>query len=198
MISTMKTKSGMTAIPTVMLFFITFSTAQASDTAQDTLEKLTTECATLKDDSTRLACYDNYLIVSRDISTTLNPIPDNSSALKEKPKNINTQITAETKLQQALKNKQLRKKELGEKYIPKKGEVNDNRYTFTLVRTEKDPRDRWLFFFENGQVWRQLEARYMRRVKDTPVEVFITEEIFGSYRLQIANTKKRIKVQRVK
>ena len=191
MLSNSNTKSSMTAIPTVMLFFISINTLYASESAEALIDKLSKECYTLKNDSARLACYDKNLIVHVGNKSKRVSLPVDKSVTEKSKIVSNTEPDLETN------NTIQRVAQLGEKYIPNKVEEKHNRYKFTLIKTQKDSRDRWLFFFENGQVWRQLEPRYMKRIKNYPVTVYITEEIFGTYKLQQADSMKKIKVQRV-
>ena len=69
---------------------------------------------------------------------------------------------------------------------------------YQLLSASKDARGLWKFYFENKQVWRQNEARYVPKIKQFPVTAHITKGAFSSFRLRIDNIDKTIKVKRVK
>ncbi len=61
----------------------------------------------------------------------------------------------------------------------------------------KDNKKRWVFEFENGQVWRQTEPGYLPKQKDLPIQVDISNGVFGSHDLRAENFGKPIKVKRI-
>ncbi|MEM9285361.1 MAG: hypothetical protein AAGA39_05705 [Pseudomonadota bacterium] len=59
-----------------------------------------------------------------------------------------------------------------------------------------------VFTLENGQVWRQIggdnRSLYIPRRRDGPLEVVIRPGAMGSHSLRLANSKRSIKVERVR
>ncbi|MEM0929484.1 MAG: hypothetical protein AAGI89_09355 [Pseudomonadota bacterium] len=59
-----------------------------------------------------------------------------------------------------------------------------------------------VFTLENGQVWRQIggdnRSLYIPRRRDGPLEVIIRPGAVGSHSLRLANSKRSIKVERVR
>ena len=51
---------------------------------------------------------------------------------------------------------------------------------------------------ENGEVWQQTEPRYLPKLEDFPVQVDISEGVFGSYDLRAEDFGKVVKVKRLK
>jgi hypothetical protein len=67
-----------------------------------------------------------------------------------------------------------------------------------LIAVYKDDKKRWIFEFDNGQVWRQTEARYLPKVENFPVRVSISKSVFGSHDLRAEEFGKAVKVKRLK
>ena len=84
--------------------------------------------------------------------------------------------------------------ELGQKYLRKSRTPLSP--TFTMIAAFKDYKKRWNFEFDNGQVWRQLEPRYLPRL-DLPVQVKISKGVLGSYDLRAVRFGKPVKVKRL-
>jgi len=67
-----------------------------------------------------------------------------------------------------------------------------------LIAVYKDDKKRWIFEFDNGQVWRQTEARHLPKVESFPVRVSISKSVFGSHDLRAEEFGKAVKVKRLK
>jgi hypothetical protein len=67
-----------------------------------------------------------------------------------------------------------------------------------LQGTQESIKERWNFKFDNGEVWQQIEARYLSVPKDLPAAVIISEGVLGSYDLRIGETGRTIKVKRLR
>ena len=70
---------------------------------------------------------------------------------------------------------------LGEKYLRKDdSHESDRESSLQLVQAYKSKQELWVFEFENGQVWQQIEARYLSVPKDLPAAVIISQGDFLS------------------
>jgi hypothetical protein len=66
----------------------------------------------------------------------------------------------------------------------------------TVSRCEKDYRKKYLFHFDNGQIWKQMNDKRLS-FKECNFDVTITKDFFG-YKMQIDGEKSRIRIARVK
>jgi hypothetical protein len=67
-----------------------------------------------------------------------------------------------------------------------------------LIAVYQDNKERWNFEFDNGEVWQQIEPRYLPKLESFPVQVDISEGVFGSYDLRAEGFGKVVKVMRLK
>ena len=88
---------------------------------------------------------------------------------------------------------------VGEKYLPLKDiKKGPDRVEMVLVAAEKDRYGRWVYTFDNDQIWRQLEPRYAKKPNELPISARLSEGVMGSFALRIGNRDKVIKVKRLK
>lgn len=67
----------------------------------------------------------------------------------------------------------------------------------TVTEVSEGPRGNLLFHLENGQVWRQIEARYVPLPADAPFPVQISRGLFGEYRLRVDGDGRLVRIRRV-
>lgn len=67
-----------------------------------------------------------------------------------------------------------------------------------LVSAYQDRKKRWYFELDNGEVWRQTEARTLPGISDLPVVVTVSRGVFGSHNLRSDAFSGSIKVKRFK
>ena len=67
-----------------------------------------------------------------------------------------------------------------------------------LIAVYQDNKERWNFKFDNGEVWQQIETRYLPKLENFPVQVDISEGVFGSHNLRAEDFGKVVKVKRLK
>lgn len=84
--------------------------------------------------------------------------------------------------------------DLGGREFSKDSELAENQNRERITSCRKDLRDKWSFYFENGQVWKQVDSR-RRRFRDCDFMATITRDTFG-YKMQIDGKKERIRVSR--
>ncbi len=89
---------------------------------------------------------------------------------------------------------------VGEKYLKQSSvqEDRDGPSQFTLASAKKDSLGRWVFYFENGQIWRQAESGYFPVPANKPVSAVISSGALGSHTLRLGGAGKQTKVKRLK
>ncbi len=87
---------------------------------------------------------------------------------------------------------------LGAEALPDKpGEdAEPERFSATVTRCGESVDGRYLFYFENGQIWKQAKDNRLY-FRDCQFDVTITKDFFG-YKMQQAGEKKRIRIRRVR
>lgn len=81
---------------------------------------------------------------------------------------------------------------------PSTGEPDEapESYTATVARCEKNnATNRWYFYFENGQVWRQSNTGRLH-LRDCALEVTLQRDLFG-FKMAIPSEDKTVRVSRV-
>lgn len=66
----------------------------------------------------------------------------------------------------------------------------------TVTGCEKDPGNKYVFFFENGQIWKQSGSKRLY-LKECNFDVTITRDFFG-YRMLRDGDKGRIRIARIR
>lgn len=152
-----------------MLFLSALPLSHADTSSSDALQA----CSAIDDASARLACYDEA--VGR-------PAPA-----------ANTSATppAEAPARKTLD-------DLGAETLPGAGRAEDEALAVRARVTgcKKDARKKYMFFFENGQVWRQSSDKRVY-FKDCNFEVTISKDFFG-YKMLRDGDKGRIRIARLK
>ncbi len=67
----------------------------------------------------------------------------------------------------------------------------------TVTEVREGPRGNLLFHLENGQIWRQIEARRVPLPGETPFAVSISQGFFGEYRLRVGGGGRLVRIRRV-
>ncbi|MCP3907622.1 MAG: hypothetical protein GY712_06360 [Oceanicoccus sp.] len=141
------------------------------------------DCSRIASDVKRLACFDELAPPLNQQASTSPTMPAEKPKQPELPANTGAE-----------------RKQPGEKYLYGKNNADKAPaiYKYTLTRAKKDNRGRWLFYFSNGQVWSQLEAKPLPRPKPVPMKATISEAIMGSYSLRLGDGQRSIKVRRLR
>jgi len=87
--------------------------------------------------------------------------------------------------------------DLGKKYLSTAVKETTPVY-MSLINFTKNKYSRYVFYFENGQVWQQLEPSYIAKPKTFPVSANLSVGALGSYNLRLGDKLRKIKVKRVK
>jgi hypothetical protein len=146
----------------------------------DNLSDRVRECRAIGDDAARLACYDGLLSAAVSTAPTAPTAPAASVAEAASPPPAPASLGAETMRQ---------KDRTGE--AAEKIEVSA-----TVTRCGENADGRYVFYFSNGQVWKQSkdDRVYFR---DCNFDVTITKDFFG-YKMQQEGENRRIRIKRLK
>ena len=136
------------------------------------------DCRSIEDDALRLACHDSQYVPPQPAEVP-QPVEPAASPVKEVP-------AAEP----ASLDDEIGKESLGRS---NKDEVV---VQGTVVRCAKDATKKYLFYFDNGQVWKQKDNTNIRW-KECAFDVTITKDFFG-YRMTPAGETRRVRISRVK
>jgi hypothetical protein len=92
--------------------------------------------------------------------------------------------------------------EFGQEYLEKtdeqKEKENDEDLRATVVDVSKGRHDILYFHLDNGQVWRQNEARHYSYPKNNEFDVTISRGMMGDYRMRIGDNGRMVRVRRIK
>lgn len=167
----------------VFVFILCHTCIPAGDAhAADAVDALRA-CATVTDRDARLSCYD-------DLSERL--LGEKSAAQTSSPNNDNQAKVAETVTTAAVPPSL--PDDLGGTVFEKKSGAPQNKGRVTSCKKGAD--NRWYFFFDNEQVWKESNTgRY--RFKDCNFVATISRDGFG-YRMQQEGETRKIRVSRVR
>ncbi len=66
-----------------------------------------------------------------------------------------------------------------------------------IEKTKRNARGDWYFYFDNGEVWKQIDTRN-RRIPPLPIAATLSRGIFSSHKLHIDGQQWSMKLRRVK
>lgn len=66
-----------------------------------------------------------------------------------------------------------------------------------LTESKKDALGRWVFYFDNGQIWRQTEKGKIIMPDGDAVPATLSPGILNSYNLRLGDSNRNIKVKRI-
>jgi|GEM_PF-4408866 len=146
---------------------------------------------------TKAACYEQTLLPLLAASGSHSAKESNQLTAQVQP-NVNTpQLPAATSKRLIKEQVQEPEAQMGQKYLRDITKQVNQRIAVNLTKAKKDVHQRWMYYFDNGQVWQQQEARYMSRIKQFPVSAVIEEGILGSHNLTFDGSSKVFKVRRI-
>lgn len=169
---------------TATFFLLTVAAMAAADEpGEDGFLK----CQSMKNDADRLACYDSLgrqsVVVPESAAAPDNaPMPAAPVAVKPAPA---APAEAVPVLDDNIGRESLESK--GDDKVAVRGQV---------VKCYKDVRDKYVFNFANGQIWRQKGNKRIRW-KDCDFEVTITKDFFG-YQMKPDGDDKSVRIARVR
>lgn len=158
-------------LPCILLLLTAGMCAQAQS-----LDDRVLACSKVGDDLKRLACFDS--LVPDD-----EPTPPRAPRAHEPEADVPAVPAASEDLgAETLRNKERVEEELS--------------VAATVTRCSERSDGRYVFYFSNGQVWRQSKKERLH-FSDCDFNVTITKDFFG-YKLQREGEKRRIRIKRVK
>lgn len=88
--------------------------------------------------------------------------------------------------------------DLGSETLPRgsRDEAEELEVRATVSRCEKDYRNKYRFYFDNGQVWKQTSDTRLN-FRECNFDVTITKDFFG-YKMKVDGDKRKIRISRVK
>lgn len=153
-------------------------------------------CTKMIDILIRVNCYDRLLMNQA--------LTDQSTSMKQReaipispPESNQQKHFTSGKAEKHINNG--REHQLGSKYLNLSKEKNiEPKVVLTLIEAKKGIQSRkWSFVFSNGQIWQQIEAKYISMSKNKPVVSTISKGAMGSYNLRIGQSSRSIKVKRL-
>lgn len=160
---------------TVLLILLTTTTVVQADDLSDRVH----DCGAIESDATRLACFDGLVTSKAPVEPTP-PAATAPVAEVASPPPAPANLGAET----------LRHKD-------RAAEAEDEiKVSATVTRCGESAEGRYLFYFSNGQVWKQSKADRVH-FRDCNFDVTITKDYFG-YKMQQVGEKRRIRIKRLK
>lgn len=155
-------------------------------------------CTTIVSPKERVDCYDKLLKIPATIGLKT-VAPSNNvivpPVIKAITQSANTAQTTKAQVNPDI----IKTQQLGSKYLT--GTQKDRtelKVSLFLLEAKKDKSGKWTFYFANGQVWQQLEAKYISMPKNKPLVSSLSAGVMGSFDLRIGQSDRVIKVKRVK
>lgn len=68
----------------------------------------------------------------------------------------------------------------------------------TITAASRNSSGRWVFTFDNGQVWRQTESKRIQVPRNKPFPAVLADGAFGSLNLFLDGQKRAVKVKRLR
>lgn len=90
---------------------------------------------------------------------------------------------------------------IGQEHLARQGrdqQKDDVLIRAKVVEVSKGRNDLLYFHLDNGQVWRQIEARHYSYPKNSEFEVNIGRGMMGDYRMRIGDNGRLVRIRRVK
>ncbi|MEM7084177.1 MAG: hypothetical protein AAF465_15720 [Pseudomonadota bacterium] len=170
----------------------------AVDHEQPSLKEQLALCAERVPDAARLACYDG-LAEQMTASTPLTPSVDSveaPAAADTATVDVSTGVPVATAQPAATATGSAEKKTENVETFGR-NENQKQSIRVMLEKTKRNARGDWYFYFDNGEVWKQIDSS-RRRIPALPVAATISRGIFSSYKLHIDGERWAMKVRRLK
>lgn len=185
------------------ILFISILLITANVVRADDLSDRMRACNAIESDAERLACFDGLLtskapvapvepvepVVPVESVTPVEAVVPAAAAPAASPEPA-ADVAAPPPATESLGAETLRHKE---REAEDKEEV---RATATVTRCGESAEGRYLFYFSNGQVWKQSKQERLH-FRDCNFDVTITKDFFG-YKMQQVGEKRRIRIRRLK
>ena len=168
------------------------------------------KCQAMQDDAARLACYDSLksMTTPEQESSVVEPAPAEQSPvespavapppampLPKEPERASTGVAPVAK-QPATAEPPPLDDETGQETMRGNTEKDRPVVRGRVVSCREEPTGKYLFYFDNGQIWRQKDNKELRW-KECAFDVTISKDFFG-YRMVPDGDDKRVRIARVK
>ena len=158
------------------------------------LDRELRDCAAIADDMSRLECFDRLAQsreqpaappVAAEPATAPTPAPVASSAAAPEPA-------------PAVDEAQALDDEVGRtaRRAPDGGKRPRESWVAEVSRCDEAVDGKMLFFFENGQIWKQSKSRRVS-IEDCSVEATLTKDMFG-FKMSLAGYDRTVRVRRIR
>ena len=173
----------------VLVLFAAAANAAAQTATQQELEA----CAAIERTIERLDCFETL--------TARGAAPAPVDVEPEREAEVEPGQAAETPLERTSDTSQDRLENIGAEQLPENPRDERTREQDDIgamvTEVSEGPRGNLHFHLENGQVWRQNEARYVPLPANAPFSVRISRGLFGEYRLRVEGEGRLVRIRRV-
>ena len=150
--------------------------------------------------------------VTRQEAPTVDPAPDSTPAaavtstaavaVTMEPSTAALSVTSEPSAATAATTPEpVASNQLGEEHLDrpeKERKANEDEVFHATVTEVTEGRNRILYFhFDNGQIWRQMEARHLEYPRNGEFDINITRGMMGDYRMRIGDNGRLVRIRRV-
>ena len=164
-----------------------------AQTGGDGVEGQLLLCASRVTDSARLACYDGLAEGLRSAAPAESVASDDSSPSKNaSPAAPTVDPTTGVPVSAQTQSVKSRKPETFDLDVEQKQSIR-----VMIEETKRNARGDWYFYFDNDEVWKQIDSR-TRRIPPLPVAATVSRGLFSSHKLHIDGEQWAMKVRRVK
>ena len=159
------------------------------------------ECRRLERDASRLACYDSIGSPPAPTVDAIEPqgAPPSTAEAVDLPASVPPAATISAAATTAPTTEYVPlDDDVGQETLSRANGEDKGEPTVRgrVVSCQKDASGKYLFYFDNGQVWRQKDNARLRW-NDCAFDVMFTKDMFG-YKMNQAGEKKKIRIARVK
>lgn len=161
------------------------------------------KCQAMRDDASRLACYDSLKstseppVESAAVPAEATPVgsPPAAHAPPGRKEAVPAQPDAAPVPEQAATPVPL-DDEVGQETLRGSAKKDKPDVRGRVVSCREDVTGKYLFYFDNGQIWRQKDNTNVRW-RECAFDVTISKDVFG-YRMVPDGEKKRVRIARIK
>ncbi len=178
--------------------------AHAQGASQQDLDR----CADMLTAAEKLRCFEALANAGRAPEPTaaeppLSPPPVGAPGAVEVPSDPADAVAVKPPVEpppatQPLRRTPAKSAELGaEQLKTQEPQADDQPVTATVVKVSEGPLGNLYFHLDNGQVWRQIEARRFRYPKNLEFGILISQGMMGDYRLRTSPDSPATRIRRV-
>lgn len=175
------------------LVFLGAILAAANATGQTASQQELEACAAIERAIERLDCFETL--------TARGAVPAPVDVEPEREAEVEPEQAVEAPPERTSDTSQNRLENVGAEQLRDNGREEQRRERDDIgamvTEVSEGPRGNLLFHLENGQVWRQNEARYVPLPANAPFAVQISRGLFGEYRLRVEGEGRLVRIRRV-